>query len=320
MTAPEPTEAPERRASTQVAKAVVLVGLPWTWLLLPRFGGVGEIAAVAAPPVFAGIVVAHAVSLVVRRRLLVLISALAWLVSATVMVAGPRAPTHFAAPRDPVTLVAANLHFGNRTPDEAAHDVLARHADVVVISEGTLRTESIVSHAYRYHVRSRFHGNRYSELVASRYPLQIQVVPSELFQAVVVEVMAPTPFVLVGVHLPRAGIGVPYLRGRVSFAGQRLAVRAVTGITDRSDLPVVVAGDLNVSDRTAAYRSLVAHRRDAMRARWAGSTYRPFPWSLFGLRIDHVIIDRTWCAAHARRFYPTGSDHNAVQVAIGPCP
>ena len=145
--------------------------------------------------------------------------------------------------------------------------------------------------------------------------------PPELRQAVVVEVMAPTPFLLVGVHLPRAGIkGVPYLGAKVTFAGQQPPVSAVVRLTNASHLPVVVAGDLNVSDRTASYRRLVAHRRDAMRAGWARSTYLQFPWSLMALRIDHVLIDRSWCAEHARRFHASGSDHDAVEVTIGPCP
>ena len=178
----------------------------------------------------------------------------------------------------------------------------------------------MLAEAYPYLVRSEYHGNYYSEVVASRYPLREQAVPPELLQAVVVEVMAPAPFVLVGVHLPRAGINAPHLRGKVSFDGQKRAVAAVTRLIDASSLPVVVAGDLNVSDRTVAYRRLVSGRRDAMRSGWARSTYRPFPWSFFGLRIDHVLIDRSWCAAHAGRFHPAGSDHDAVQVAIGPCP
>ena len=57
-----------------------------------------------------------------------------------------------------------------------------------------------------------------------------------------------------------------------------------------------------------------------MRSGWAGSTYRQYPWNLFGLRIDYALIDHAWCAAHARRFHPPGSDHNGIQVAIGTCP
>jgi endonuclease/exonuclease/phosphatase (EEP) superfamily protein YafD len=64
----------------------------------------------------------------------------------------------------------------------------------------------------------------------------------------------------------------------------------------------------------------VSGRHDAVRAGWARSTYGPFPWNLLALRIDHVLIDGSWCAERTRRFRPAGSDHDAVQVAIGPCP
>lgn len=304
----------------RAAKAVALVAVAWTWLLLPRLRGLGEMGAVAAPAFFGAVLVVHSGVLVRRRSLLVVVSSLPWLVSATVMLVSPRTPTHFATPRDPVTLIAANLRLKNPSPREAARELVARHADVVVISESVHGSEAVLSAAYPYHVGYGYRRNRYSEFVASRYPLRPRPVPSDLRQAVVVEVMAPKPFILVGVHLPRAGIDVPHLSGKVSFAGQRLAVSAVTRLTGSSALPVVVAGDLNVSDRTAAYRRLVAHRRDAMRAGWARSTYQPFPWNFLALRIDHVLIDRTWCAEHARRFHPSGSDHSAVQVTIGRCP
>ena len=79
----------------------------------------------------------------------------------------------------------------------------------------------MLSAAYRYHLNSAYHDAGYSEYVASRYPLRAKPVPQVLGQAVVVEVMAPTPFLLVGVHLPRAGIDIPYLRGNFSFASGR---------------------------------------------------------------------------------------------------
>jgi endonuclease/exonuclease/phosphatase (EEP) superfamily protein YafD len=304
----------------QLAAAAALVALAWSWKLLPALGGLGEMIAIAAPVLLAGVLAVHLVAFLVRKRIVLVISMVAWVVSGTVMIVSPRTPTDFAPPRDPVTLLAANVHFTNHSPLDAARDVVDRDADVVVISENTLRSESVLADAYPYHVRSADHGLFYSELVASRFPLRAQTAPPELLQAVVVEVMAPTPFLLVGVHLPRAGINFPHLHGKVSFEGQQRAVEAVTRLTDASRLPVVVAGDLNVSDRTAAYRRLVSGRHDAMRSGWARSTYRPFPWNFFGLRIDHVLIDRSWCAAHASRFHPSHSDHNAVQVAIGPCP
>jgi hypothetical protein len=301
-----------------IAGAIGVIALAWAWLLLPEFGGVGEMIAIAAPLLFLGVLVAHVVAFVVFKRILVIISALVWLTSATVMIASPRTPQHYASPRNPVTIVASNLHY----LVDGARDVAARHADIVVISEGTPEIESVLAKSYPYQLRSGRRGNRYGEFVMSRYALRRRPPPHDLNQqAVITEVMAPTPFLLVGVHLPRAGIaGVPYLGAKVTFAGQRPPVNAVVRLTKSSRLPVVVAGDLKVSDRTASYRRLVAHRRDAMRAVWARSTYMNFPWSMLALRIDHVLIDHSWCAEHARRFHASGSDHDAIEVAIGPCP
>ena len=316
--------APTRDRRKQIAWAgawvVVLVAFAWTWLLFPRLGNFGQALAVVAPAGLAGIVVLHGVALWrVQHRLITVVSLLAWLVSGTVMIVSPRVPVHFAQPRDPITIASANLHFSNSRPLDAARDVVARHADVVVVSEGTLKSEPVISAAYRYHVNSAYHDGGYSEYVASRYPLRTRSVPKQIGQAVVVEVMAPAPFLLIGVHLPRAGIDFPYLHGNYSLGAQRRAVQSINKLVAASALPVVVAGDMNLSDRTATYGLLVAHRRDAMRAGWAGTTFRTFPLNLLELRIDHVIIDRSWCARHATRFHPRGSDHESLQVEIGPC-
>ena len=317
MSDTEPADRPSRRRLA--ALAMLIIGA-WSWLGFRLLGNVGQILAVVGPALYALAILVLAFALVRRRHAGTAVALVVWLVAGALMVIAPRVPRKTASPRNPLTIVAANLHFQNRTPEAAARAVVARHADVVVVSEGTRRSEPVITRAYPYHASSPPHRDGYSEFVASRFPLRTRAVPSVLGQAVVVEVWAPSPFVLVAVHLPRPGIGLPLLPGHFSFAAQARAVRAVRSVTNDAELPVVVAGDLNVSDRTATYAHLVAHRRDAMRAGWAGSTFRPFPFDLLVLRIDHVIIDRAWCAARPHRFHPAGSDHEAVQVAIGPCP
>ena len=57
------------------------------------------------------------------------------------------------------------------------------------------------------------------------------------------------------------------------------------------DKGVVVAGDLNLSDRAGGYRILTGVYRDAMRAGvWATDTYRLHVWRALLLRIDHVFV------------------------------
>ncbi|MEP7059660.1 MAG: endonuclease/exonuclease/phosphatase family protein, partial [Actinomycetota bacterium] len=72
--------------------------------------------------------------------------------------------------------------------------------------------------------------------------------------------------------------------------------------------PVVIAGDLNLSDRTHGYRILLSDFRDAMRAgAWAGDTFEQGIWRYALLRIDHLFVSRSWCAKDPSRFTVTGS-------------
>lgn len=310
-------EARPHRHPRGLVAVVASIALAWMWLLFGRLGDFGQSLAIVGPALYAGVAGFLAMFAVWKRRFRVLGLTAVWLVSGTLMVVAPRLPVSYAAPRTPISIVAANLRFDNHTPEVAARAVLARKGDVVVVSEATDRSAAVLTPAYRYNARSNGGNDGYSELVLSRYPLRVRTIYRQMLA---VDVMAPAPFELLGAHFPRAGYGLHAFRGHFNFGAQQRSVRAVDGLRRAARLPVVLAGDFNVSDRTSTYRHLVAHRRDAMRAGWAGSTFRTFPFDLLALRIDHVIIDRSWCATHPRRFHPTGSDHESLQVTIGPCP
>ena len=87
-------------------------------------------------------------------------------------------------------------------------------------------------------------------------------------------------------------------RARPESAAQRelrratpLHRRPLAAIADEQ-LPVVVAGDFNMSDRVVSYREMDAALTDAMRADVAGSTtYVGGLWPLLMLRIDHVFVE-----------------------------
>jgi endonuclease/exonuclease/phosphatase family metal-dependent hydrolase len=83
---------------------------------------------------------------------------------------------------------------------------------------------------------------------------------------------------------------------------------------------VVIAGDLNMSDRVTSYRTMDAALTDAMRADAAGrTTYVGGWWTSVLLRIDHVFVDPSWCAADPATFDVAGSDHRGVEASVGPC-
>ena len=83
--------------------------------------------------------------------------------------------------------------------------------------------------------------------------------------------------------------------------------------------PVILAGDLNMTDRAAGYRMLGGPMHDAMRTGWwAASTYRHGMWRDLSLRIDHLFVPADWCAVDAKTFGVPGSDHRGIESTVGP--
>jgi endonuclease/exonuclease/phosphatase (EEP) superfamily protein YafD len=114
-------------------------------------------------------------------------------------------------------------------------------------------------------------------------------------------------------HLAAQGVMLSdYRNYRSEISGLTAAARLEPG-------PLMVLGDLNLSDRTSAYRRLAGTVVDAMRTSWTGPTYTKLTYRPLFFRIDHVFI-RSWCAAGARHFNVAGSDHDGISVSIGPCP
>ena len=130
-----------------------------------------------------------------------------------------------------------------------------------------------------------------------------------------IRVDAPdAPFVLYVAH------ALNPLHDYSTFADQRAFARAIVAATAREQLPVVVAGDFNTSDRASSERIYDGPLRDAMRSStFAASTYFGGWWPLLFLRIDHVWTTPGWCAADPSTFALPGSDHHGLQVSVGPC-
>jgi endonuclease/exonuclease/phosphatase (EEP) superfamily protein YafD len=82
--------------------------------------------------------------------------------------------------------------------------------------------------------------------------------------------------------------------------------------------PVILAGDLNSTDRGVGYRTLLgrADLIDAMRVTWASTTSTKW-WPLL-LRIDHVLV-RGICPSSARNTALEGSDHRSVVAELAFC-
>ena len=76
-----------------------------------------------------------------------------------------------------------------------------------------------------------------------------------------------------------------------------------------------------MSDRQLGYRLLTTNLRDAITAAgWGHSTYPDGIWAPLLLRIDHVVMPQDWCAERSRIVDIPGSDHDGLEVDVGPCP
>ena len=226
------------------------------------------------------------------------------------------------APPKTLRLVAANVWVNNPNRAAVADDLLSLNADVLVISELTsdLHARLIKHFPHSMTVELDTPGTDFAHGVYARYPLgHAAHEPGIAGQAIVTRVEGPEPFWLFALHLPRPVIFGPVRWGCARPKGLRKAVDAVVSLAATKNEPVVITGDLNLSDRTPGYRALARTYRDAMRNGWAGSTFgNSLFWKATLLRIDHLFVSPSWSVTSQRRVEITGSDHLGLVADLTP--
>ena len=283
-----------------------------------------DVIALLWPVLAVGAVLGHlAAAMLTKRRVLVL-PALSWIVAFALVVIVPWRPLGGPAPVAGLRIVAANAYGNNsRPPAQVAAALVEQRPDVLVVSELTPDLFAAL--------RSRFASmviattaNRTGASdvgVFSRYPLEGVDLPPDLIDQRGVRVVVRWParsIVLYGLHLQKPGDSTSQVE--VGFRTYHRIVTRVAEDVRREREPVVVAGDLNLSDRTTGYRQLTNVLDDAMRAGWVGPTsLRPTTRPLLA-RIDHVFMPAHWCRTGSHLFAIPGSDHRGVATVLGPCP
>ncbi len=315
MSAPGPLLVPRR-----LLAGIVGFLVPWTYFVVRELGGFGDLVATGYPVLAAGsVALASALLVPYRTRAAMVGFLIASPIVAVAVIAGPRTSDPTPSPEDPVRIVAVNPRWDNWAAAAVIHDIEQPDGDVLVVSEMTEPIWHRLSERYPHAVRRSEPNAAYGEGVFSRFPLENQL-PLPDGQSFRVDVLAPRPFTLFASHLDRPGLRLPYARGEVSFGEARRQAARLRYATGRATLPVVLAGDLNMSDRTRGYRRLADSFRDATRVGTPRSTFiGGHLWRLLALRIDHVFIPPSWCAEEFEQFPVTGSDHNGIAVTVGVC-
>ncbi len=289
----------------------ILIALPWAWFAIRDVGPTMNAIAFGLP-VGAGVAALAAFGYaMLSERMRFGLVALSLAAFTVAVVVEPRIARPSPPPLQPFRLVASNTFDENRTPGRAVRALLAQHADVLVAVE---TRRAIVDG-----LAGGFPDDRVQDAgdlnVFSVWPLRAMPPPRGVPATAVmrVKVLRPgSPFVVYAIHLPNP-------LHEISFAAHAQTVARLLASAEREDAPVVLAGDFNMTDRSTSYRLLDGAMRDAMRASFAGSTYRRGPWALLQLRIDHVFVSPRLCSADPSTFPVPGSDHAGVRVLLGRC-
>lgn len=302
---------PRRPTLSTWAWNLLLTALPWAWFVLrDPLGLVGDVLAVALPVL---VVLGAGVALWFGRTRAIL-PAVSLLLAGTVAVLGPWTPHDAGGVRPGAGVTVASANVTSMPSTVPALQAVA--ADVVVVSEDAPAVDAALAPGYPYHLFTMAGGQ---VGVYSRFPLRLLEAPDADLPGMRVAVAAPLPFELVALHVPR-----PWWTARGGYqatpAGHHRLVTDVAARVAQQPGPVVLAGDLNSTDRARDYRSLVDGDGlvDTQRDGWAGPT-QVTTWRLLLLRIDHLLVSRGWCGDAARRFGLPRSDHDGITATVGPC-
>jgi hypothetical protein len=303
---------------------IVIAGLlPWAWFVLrDRLGVVTDVVAIVLPML--ALAVALVVGVLGRRRRAAVAFAVSTLLVGIVATVAPWIPhdTGTVDPSRAIRVAAANIGAGEL---EGAGTFIGLNADVLVVSEIGRPLTTRLSLTYPNHAAF---WNGPAVAVFSRWPLTVLERPGPDLPGFMLRVHAPSgPFDLIAVHVPRpwwSANGSTYLQpnpGRpyqTTVAGHHRLIEQIAARVAKDSGPVVVTGDLNMTDRGRDYRILTQQLHDAMRDSW-GRPSEIGNWAALLVRIDHLFVKPGWCSDHNAWYSIPRSDHHGLISTIGPC-
>lgn len=302
-----------------------LVGVQGRWWL--------TLAQIFALPLFAPLLLLGPAVYHAQRRWRRAVAALAALAFIGLFGARFMPPGPARAPGTPLRVATFNLHYALADPQLAAGiaAIRAQRADVVALQElsppaaDAIRRELLGDYPYQ----SLQPATSYVGLgLISRHPLEVLPPPPQLAAQLAQVHLATQRVTLINASLRAPEIKrrrLPLLRQvRVirgySISNRSRNLRQLLQAIDQTRGPLVVAGDLNLSDREADYMQLATRLRDAYRATSWGFGYTfPSRVQLGGLslplplvRIDYIWSGGGVIPAAAQVACDSASDHCMV--------
>jgi endonuclease/exonuclease/phosphatase (EEP) superfamily protein YafD len=290
----------------------ILSALPWAWFAIRDVGAAMDAVAFALPLGSAILAIAAFGLAIVSRKMRFALVSLSLAVFTVVVVVAPRLAQPSPPPMAPFRLVSVNTFLGNEWTLIAARTLAAEQPDVLVAVE----TSQPMRVAIRLSIPADHSAQLGNQIVFARWPVTepLPIPGVSQVTGMRVEVARPgLPFVVFAVHLPN-----PLYE--TSFSAHAATIEQLLQSAQGEHLPVILAGDFNMTDRSTSYRALDGAMRDAMRSSFAATTYDRWQWALLQLRIDHVFVSDQLCDMDGSTFTVAGSDHEALEVDLGACP
>lgn len=284
---------------------------PWLWFLVRDMGSAMQLIALALPVLVAAAFVGLAISALDERKLSSLLVGVSVAAFGWVTILGPRSAQPAPAPVDPVRIASISLDRSNLDAGAILGSLAEQRTDLAVIVEPSKKARNVLLRTDRY----PFILASGPFLVLSSVPVRELVLPKHLEPDLVVRLQVDRPdgaFILYAV--------------RTDDSPLEIALNDPTGAERLRDaargerLPVVLAGDFGIGDRSTAYRTLTDTFRDAMRSGVrAASTAATFPWSYLFVRTGYVFTSPAWCAGSGTTFEVQDAPTVGLADAVGPC-
>jgi endonuclease/exonuclease/phosphatase (EEP) superfamily protein YafD len=259
------------------------------------------------------------VTLLLDDRRLAMFAVAALVVQAVPLAAqwhSPSASTSTGCLGPKFTVATVNLEFDNLDRARSIAWLNAHPADVVVLQEVTRAWADALRREVRGYAQVRLlpREDPYGIAVLSRWPI-LNVAPRDFARdglpSFVVTVLAEDRSVeVIGLHSHWPVLPALY-------ASRNRALHAAAAQARAAKVPVVIAGDLNLTPYAPMYRELLGESglADAFADRAWRSTWQASWWPL-ALPIDHVLVPPSTCVQRAEIGAATGSDHRPVRVTI----
>jgi hypothetical protein len=296
---------------TNLLWATVAAGVPWVWFLVRDLGTAMQVVALALPVLVAAALIGLFISALDERRLSSLLVAMSVVAFGWVTILGPRSASPVSPPIDPIRIASITLDGSTLDASTILGTLGKQRPDLAVIIEPSKKARGILLRTNRY----RFSLESGRIVVLSSIPIRELPLPKPVASDLVVRLQVDRPegsFILYAVRTNDSPLDAA-MNDPIEIERLQDAARAEA-------LPVVLAGDFGIGDRSTAYRTLIDTFRDTMRSGVdAANTAATFPWSLMFVRTGYVLTSPDWCSGATTTFDVLDAQTDGLAAEVGSC-